>query len=190
MPDTVQQHIRRRFLPPCEMLAGPNGKGWPQVYKSTLGLEEGVSDNTASHALFQAFSQEEEPMKHAVFFCAIPVALSLQGCATKEFGRQGSLTSYEREAMTCPDIDKEMTRVVGFVEEVNKSAELRWYDLPAVLENKWIGNTREKSAALESANLRMVQLWTLRDTRKCTVVGAMQPLSLPVQKALVEERIY
>lgn len=127
--------------------------------------------------------------KKALFICAVPVALSLPGCATKEFGREGSLSSYERDAMTCPDIDKEMTRVVTFVDQVNKAMDHRWYDLPAALENRWIGNTREKGAAIDSANARMIQLWSLRDSKKCSTGStALQPLSLPVQKAVVEEQ--
>ncbi|HJW26531.1 MAG TPA: hypothetical protein VJ576_16670 [Rhodocyclaceae bacterium] len=115
-------------------------------------------------------------------------ALALQGCATKEFGRQGALSDYERGAMSCRDIEMEMTRVVGFVEYVNKSTAHQWYDVPAALENRWIGNTREKSAALDSANTRMVQLWTLHDNKKCNDGVAMQPLGLPVQRPDIETR--
>ncbi|HZX32751.1 MAG TPA: hypothetical protein VFF03_15480 [Rhodocyclaceae bacterium] len=124
----------------------------------------------------------------ASFAAAAVVLLSLAGCATQELGRQGELSSYEREAMGCKDIEMEMTRVVGFVEYVNKSMEHNWYDIPAVLEKRWIGNTREKSAALESANIRMVQLWSLHDTKGCNGGVAMQPMGLPVQKPDVEER--
>lgn len=125
----------------------------------------------------------------ATFAAAVFALLSLPGCATKDLGRQGELSSYERDAMSCKDIEMEMTRVVGFVEYVNKSMEHNWYDIPAVLEKRWIGNTREKSAALESANIRMVQLWSLHDSKGCNGGVAMQPMGLPVQKPEVEERI-
>ncbi|MBS1191221.1 MAG: hypothetical protein H6R10_3013 [Rhodocyclaceae bacterium] len=139
-------------------------------------------------------------MKNTPLFAAAALAaLLLPGCSTVEYGRQGSLSDYETKAMSCQDIDQEMTRVVGFVEQVNTSTRHSWYNIPAVLETHWIGNSREKSLALESANSRMVQLWTLRDSKKCgngngagvgggKAGGDLQPLSLPVQKPEVEEQ--
>jgi hypothetical protein len=130
-------------------------------------------------------------MSHSPLFAAALLAVSiLSGCATKDLGRQGSLSNYEREAMTCQDIDKEMTRVVAFVDQVNKATSYRWYDIPAVMENRWVGNREERSAALESANNRMIELWTLRDRKQCTAAANVQPLSLPVlQPEIVEQRI-
>lgn len=125
-----------------------------------------------------------------LFAAALLVLLGLPGCATKDLGRQGSLSGYERESMTCTDIDKEMTRVVAFVDQVNKATSYRWYDLPTAMENRWVGNRDEKSAALESANSRMIELWTLRDRKQCTAAAGMQPLALPVRKPeIVEQRI-
>lgn len=125
-----------------------------------------------------------------LFAAALLALLTVSGCATKELGRQGSLSAYEQESLNCTDIDKEMNRVVAFVDQVNKATSYRWYDIPAVLENRWVGNREEKSAALESANNRMIELWTLRDRKQCTTTGGMQPLTLPVQKPeIVEQRI-
>lgn len=124
----------------------------------------------------------------ALIAAALLAALSVQGCATKELGRQSPLTGFEKDAMSCRDIQLEMSKMVGFVEYINKSYQHQWYDVPAALESRWIGNTNERSAALESANTRMVQLWALHDGKKCGDSAAMPTMGLPVQKPVVEER--
>lgn len=107
-------------------------------------------------------------MKHAVIFAAsILVLASIQGCATKTYGRQGALTSYEKDSMTCREIDLETAKVRGFVDHVNKESEFSGRDVLAILGDFGIGNSLEKSAALESANKRLAQLRDQRDAKKC-----------------------
>lgn len=108
-------------------------------------------------------------MKHAVIFAAsILVLASIQGCATKTYGRQGSLTGYEKDSMTCREIDLETAKVMGFVDHVNKESEFSGRDVLAILGDFGIGNSLEKSAALESANKRLAQLRDQRDAKKCS----------------------
>lgn len=108
-------------------------------------------------------------MKHAVIFAAsILVLASIQGCATKTYGRQGALTSYEKDSMTCREIDLETAKVRGFVDHVNKESEFSGRDVLAILGDFGIGNSLEKSAALESANKRLAQLRDQRDAKKCS----------------------
>ena len=95
------------------------------------------------------------------------VIMSLQGCATKTYGRQGTVTSYERDSMTCREIDLDLAKTRGFVDHVNKESEFSGRDVLAILGDFGIGNNMEKSAAIESANKRIEQFRELRDAKKC-----------------------
>ena len=93
--------------------------------------------------------------------------ITLQGCATKHYGRQGELTAYEKDIMTCREIDLEMAKVRGFIDHVNKESEFSGKDFLAILGDFGIGNSMEKSAALESANNRLAALSELKRSKKC-----------------------
>lgn len=109
-------------------------------------------------------------MKRTVILATFILALvSIQGCATKTYGRQGTLTSFEKDSMTCREIDLEMAKVRGFIDHVNKESEFSGRDVLAILGDFGIGNNMEKSAALESANKRTEQLRDQRDAKKCNV---------------------
>ena len=95
------------------------------------------------------------------------LTISIQGCATKTYGRQGTLTSYEKDSMTCREIDLDLAKTRGFIDHVNKESEFSGRDVLAILGDFGIGNNMEKSAALESANKRIEQLRDLRDGKKC-----------------------
>lgn len=95
------------------------------------------------------------------------VLAAAQGCATKTYGRQGSLTGYEKDTMTCREIDLELAKTRGFVDHVNKESEFSGRDVLAILGDFGIGNNMEKSAALESANKRIEQLRDLRASKTC-----------------------
>jgi hypothetical protein len=94
-----------------------------------------------------------------------------QGCATKTYGRVGSLTDYEKDGLSCREIELETARTQGFIEHVNKESEFSGRDVLAILGDFGIGNAMERSAALESANNRITQLRELRTAKKCTVLG-------------------
>lgn len=107
-------------------------------------------------------------MKHiAILATSILALIYIQGCATKTYGRQGTLTSYEKDSMTCREIDLEIAKTRGFVDHVNKESEFSGRDVLAILGDFGIGNNLEKSSALESANKRIEQLRDLRDAKKC-----------------------
>ena len=99
---------------------------------------------------------------------AVLVFVALQGCATKHYGRQGQLTAYEEETMSCREIDLEMAKVRGFIDHVNKESEFSGKDVLAILGDFGIGNSLEKSAALESANNRLDSLRNLKSIKKCS----------------------
>lgn len=127
----------------------------------------------------------------ALLAASLAAALSLSACATRDYGRQSALTDYERESMTCQEIDQEMNKVIAFVKQLESGGggETRGIELVAALENRWIGNGLERSAALESANTRMVQLWALRDAKKCNGPAPAEAQTYPLQKPTVEERL-
>jgi hypothetical protein len=107
-------------------------------------------------------------MKHlALSAISALVILSIQGCATKTYGRQGTLTNYEKDSMTCREIELETAKVRGFVDHVNKESEFSGRDVLAILGDFGIGNSMEKSSALESANKRLEQLSEQRNAKKC-----------------------
>jgi len=107
-------------------------------------------------------------MKHlALLAISALVILSVQGCATKTYGRQGTLTNYEKDSMTCREIELETAKVRGFVDHVNKESEFSGRDVLAILGDFGIGNSMEKSSALESANKRLEQLSEQRNAKKC-----------------------
>lgn len=95
------------------------------------------------------------------------VLFAIQGCATKNYGKQGILTHYEKEVMTCREIDLESAKVRGFIDYVKKESELSGRDVLAFFGDLTIGNNLEKSAALDSADKRLDQLRELREAKKC-----------------------
>ena len=106
-------------------------------------------------------------LRSLVLASTIAAILLAQGCATKTYGRQGTLTSYEKDSMTCREVDLEIAKTRGFVDHVNKESEFSGRDVLAILGDFGIGNNLEKSAALESANKRIEQLRDLRSAKKC-----------------------
>jgi hypothetical protein len=95
------------------------------------------------------------------------VVISIQGCATKTYGRQGSLSAFEKNTMSCREMDLEIAKTRGFIDLVNKESEFSGRDVLAILGDFGIGNSMEKSAAIESANKRLEQLEGQRNTKKC-----------------------
>ncbi len=95
--------------------------------------------------------------------------LALQGCATKHYGRQGTLTDYERKTMSCREIQLEQAKVQGFLDHVNKESEFDGRSVLSFLGDFGIGNVMEKDNAVQSANDRSAQLQILSRQRNCAV---------------------
>ena len=92
----------------------------------------------------------------------------LSGCSTKNYGRQGEITQYEQDTMTCREIDLEEAKVHGFLAHVEKESEFDGRSVLSFLGDFGIGNMMEKDNAVKSANARLAQLQTLRVKRNCT----------------------
>ena len=112
-------------------------------------------------------------MKRALVLAASIFTLAtIQGCATKTYGRQSTLTSFEKDTMTCREIDLDLAKTRGFIDHVNKESEFSGKDVLAVLGDFGIGNNMEKSAALASANSRIESLGQLRRSKNCPAGSA------------------
>ena len=103
---------------------------------------------------------------------AVLVVTSLQGCATKMYGRQGTVTEFERNTLTCRETDLEIAKTRGFIDQVNKEAAFSGRDVLAFLADFGIGNNLERTAALESANNRIKELETQRTRKNCDMATA------------------
>ncbi|MTI12019.1 hypothetical protein [Sansalvadorimonas verongulae] len=100
----------------------------------------------------------------------LPLAIfitALHGCATKNYGRQGVLTQYESDTMSCREIDLEIAKVRGFMDHINDESAFSGRDVLAILGDFGIGNSLERKAAIESAQQRMQALHTLKSRKSC-----------------------
>lgn len=94
--------------------------------------------------------------------------LCVTGCATKNYGRQGELTQYEKNTMTCREIALEKAKVQGFKEHVEKESEFDGRSVLSFLGDFGVGNVIEKKAALTSANRRLEQLKEVEKQKNCS----------------------
>lgn len=95
------------------------------------------------------------------------LALGLTGCATKNYGRQGELTQYEKDTMTCRELALEQAKVKGFIEHVEKESQFDGRSVLSFLGDFGVGNVIEKGEALKSANTRLDQLKEVEKQKKC-----------------------
>lgn len=110
------------------------------------------------------------------------LTLMVSGCATKNYGRQGEVTSYERSTLTCREIDIETAKVHGFLAHVNTESEFDGRSVLSFLGDFGVGNVMEKSSAMESATKRLAQLQEARSSRAC---GSPAEAAKPVEAAPV-----
>ncbi len=92
----------------------------------------------------------------------------LAGCATKNYGRQGELTDYEKNAMTCREMALEQAKVMGFLDHVQKESEFDGRSVLSFLGDFGIGNMMEKDNAIKSTNARLKQLQGVAAAKGCT----------------------
>lgn len=95
------------------------------------------------------------------------IIFSLTGCATKNYGRQGELTQYEKDTMTCREIALEKAKVQGFIEHVEKESKFDGRSVLSFLGDFGVGNVIEKGEALKSANKRLDQLKEAEKQKNC-----------------------
>ncbi|MDU1445163.1 MAG: hypothetical protein E7F70_03315 [Pseudomonas aeruginosa] len=122
-------------------------------------------------------------MDFKVLLGAVMLAgLSVAGCSTKNYGRQPELTDFERQTMSCREIDLEQAKVQGFLSHVREESEFDGRSVLSFLGDFGIGNLMEKEAAVDSANQRLTQLAGAKMQRGCTYAyeePAQQPYAAP-----------
>ena len=94
--------------------------------------------------------------------------LCVTGCATKNYGRQGELTQYEKNTLSCREIALEQAKVDGFIDYVEKESEFDGRSVLSFLGDFGVGNVIEKKAALTSANRRLEQLKEVENKKNCS----------------------
>ncbi|OTP81068.1 hypothetical protein B6D08_05555 [Gilliamella apicola] len=95
------------------------------------------------------------------------MAFGLTGCSTKNYGRQGELTQYEKETMTCREIALEHAKVKGFIKHVEKESQFDGRSVLSFLGDFGVGNVIEKSEALKSTSRRLDQLNEAERLKNC-----------------------
>lgn len=105
-------------------------------------------------------------MKKVILIAAFAAVLA--GCATKNYGRQGELTEFEKNSMTCRELDLEMAKVHGYLGHVEKESQFDGRSVLSFLGDFGMGNVMEKNVAMEAANKRLAQLNAARAAKNCT----------------------
>ncbi|PVY81086.1 hypothetical protein C7416_102188 [Cupriavidus phytorum] len=100
--------------------------------------------------------------------------LAAQGCATKNYGTQAPLTDFERQTLTCREIELEQAKVQGFRAKIEgQSVRLDARDF--VPWNFGIGNHIAYTEAVESADQRAQQLQAAAKEKGCAAASAPKP---------------
>lgn len=105
------------------------------------------------------------------FLLIAAAVATMSGCATKNYGRQGELTTFEQQTMTCREIELETAKVHGYLDHVEKESQFDGRSVLSFLGDFGIGNTMEKSAAMEAAHKRLSQLQLARSAKSCGQVA-------------------
>lgn len=121
-------------------------------------------------------------IKNTLLAGALLATLILQGCATKTYGRLGNVTNYEQTSLSCREIDLELAKVNGFIQQVNSESEFDGRSVLSFLGDFGIGNVMEKDSALKSANARSATLQDMRASR-CGSIATGVTASPPGQAA-------
>jgi len=103
------------------------------------------------------------------------VGAALAGCATKHYGRQGTVTPYESTEMSCKEINLELAKIDGFKDQIEKESQFSGRSVLSFLGDFGIGNVMEKNAALKSADERRATLVSLRASKNCDQQTPAQP---------------
>lgn len=109
------------------------------------------------------------------FVLVMAATVLLTGCATKNYGRQGELTDFEKNSLSCREIDLETAKAHGFLAHVDKESQFDGRSVLSFLGDFGIGNMMEKDNAVQSANTRLSQLQSQRIAKNCASTAADDP---------------
>ena len=104
----------------------------------------------------------------------ILLSAALAGCATKHYGRQGTITNHEKTTLTCREIALELAKTDGFINQVHTESQFDTRSVLSFLGDWGIGNVMERNAALKSAKERKASLEALSERGHCDSQAAGQ----------------
>jgi hypothetical protein len=104
------------------------------------------------------------------------IVIFVTGCSTERFGREQRVTAAETTSLACEQIDLEIAKVEGFLNDT----EAQWEGTHGrrflgFMGDFGIGNRMEHNDAIESADTRRQQLLDLRTSKKCPGTPAARP---------------
>lgn len=99
----------------------------------------------------------------------------LSGCATKHYGRQGDLTQFERVSLSCREIDLELAKVEGFLQNISNESSFDGRSVASFLGDFGIGNIMKRNAAKKSAEKRKKSLLENRAAKHCGEADTVIP---------------
>lgn len=111
-----------------------------------------------------------------MILCLILTALPLGGCATKHFGHLASISSGEKQAMSCQDVETERAKVDRFDDQVRRKSKIDGASVLAFVGDFGLGNALNKHAAVASAMKRREQLGQIAQERGCP---SADPAAIP-----------
>jgi hypothetical protein len=100
-----------------------------------------------------------------VFLCVLG-AMTLAGCATKQYPQVPSVTSEESSLMTCNDVKLEVAKTRSLQREIEITGEFDERTILGAVGDIGIGNGLAKSDAQDKVSRRLQQLQSL-ETIKC-----------------------
>lgn len=103
----------------------------------------------------------------AVVALALVSVCAASGCRTKNNGRLMDVSEVERRELDCREIDIELAKCDEFIKAVEENHELDGRAVLSFLGDFGIGNSMERSEALESARNRQEQLQALKTAKAC-----------------------
>lgn len=92
----------------------------------------------------------------------------VSGCATQRYGREKSLSSFEKAEFTCRDIKKEIASTEAFLSDVRMArADTNGAHVLGFMGDFGIGNAMEGDAAELSGEKRLRELRDLQAMKRC-----------------------
>ena len=113
----------------------------------------------------------------ATVLAFVLLAASAASCRTVSYGRLSPLSKYEREHFTCADLDEAIAEAEAWRGNVGKGHVRE--EAVAVLLDFGIGNSFERRAAIESANVRIANCKARKEELDCPSAAAVSPEHRP-----------
>lgn len=99
----------------------------------------------------------------------------LISCATQRYGREQPVSSAERELLDCDQIELEIAQTQSFLEDVrSQRSQVSGAHVLGALGDFGIGNVMEGDAAEQSGIVRLDQLRSLQNEKKCNLPAAAE----------------